>query len=283
LKRLVPLFTSACFFLAGCASPALENCSINLDSTELIPTVDPFLLDSVPRSNAGREALVLAWLEDAGCPKVSTQQIKGSRQQNIICLIAGNSENEILIGAHYDKLGATSGVADNWTGVTTLVTLAAHYGVNQPNHTLRFVAFGAEEKDLLGSKAYVAAIRQGLRPKPTAMLNVDTVGIESLQMDRRGSPNLRCVGRAVASALGTPLSEFIDRSTTGDWEPFARFGIESLSFNAVNRENLLLLHTHRDNRSLVDDDLFQNSFRVIAGTLSAIDDAPQSSQPYTKP
>lgn len=65
----------------------------------------------------------------------------------------------ILITAHYDHLGGMGegvwfpGANDNASGVAVWLDLARHYqqAGNQPDYTLVFVAFAAEEAGLLGS------------------------------------------------------------------------------------------------------------------------------------
>ncbi|PST82101.1 peptidase M20 [Pedobacter yulinensis] len=92
------------------------------------------------------------------------RQGKKTTGKNVVAYIPGKSESVIVISAHYDHLGVRenkifNGADDNASGVAALLKFAAHYakGRNQPNHTLVFAAFDAEEMGLQGAKAFVAS------------------------------------------------------------------------------------------------------------------------------
>ena len=71
-----------------------------------------------------------------------------------------NSDSTIVFIAHYDHLGmlgpdATfNGANDNASGTAMLLSLAKNYSENKPNYNTVFIAFGAEELGLIGSKYF---------------------------------------------------------------------------------------------------------------------------------
>ena len=85
--------------------------------------------------------------------------------QNEIGFVTGKKypNKYIVIGAHYDHLGMMGakalfpGANDNASGVALMMDLARFYAKpeNQPDYTILFIAFGAEEAGLLGSKFFV--------------------------------------------------------------------------------------------------------------------------------
>ena len=87
------------------------------------------------------------------------------KTQNVIGKIEGKTHKDkyILVGAHYDHLGRLGnntfypGANDNASGVAMMLDIAKHYSdvFNQPEYTMIFVGFGAEEAGLLGSKYFV--------------------------------------------------------------------------------------------------------------------------------
>lgn len=87
------------------------------------------------------------------------------RSQNIIGFIEGSEEPDsfIVFTAHYDHLGHMGkdtyfpGANDNASGISMLLNLAQHYAKieNQCKYSVAFIAFGAEEAGLVGSKHYV--------------------------------------------------------------------------------------------------------------------------------
>jgi hypothetical protein len=49
--------------------------------------------------------------------------VKGSKEPNIICAVAGESQQGILVGTHFDSAGG-DGVIDNRTGAVLLPSLS---------------------------------------------------------------------------------------------------------------------------------------------------------------
>lgn len=83
--------------------------------------------------------------------------IKGN---NIIGYVKGKTDQAIVISAHYDHLGIINnkifnGADDDASGVCAVLEYAAYFAKHQPQHTLIFVAFDAEEMGLQGSKYFV--------------------------------------------------------------------------------------------------------------------------------
>ena len=221
--------------------------------------------------NRDREALVDSYFRQLGCDELEQQPVSSKAGNNLVCLVRGISDDEILVGAHYDKLGMSSGVADNWTGIVALLALAERAIKNQPVHTMRFVAFAGEELGLHGSKAYIGHLEEARKPLPGSMINLDTLGISTLTVDRRSHPELVCLAQAAADNVDMGLPVVLLRDISSDWAPFKRAGVNVLSFHSVTRSNRYDLHTHRDQRALVDDGVLQQSYKVIANTLDALD------------
>jgi Zn-dependent M28 family amino/carboxypeptidase len=227
-------------------------------------------LDSVPIRNSEREEEVFNTLHALGCD-VSLQNLPHGRGANVICTITGESDEEILIAAHHDRLGSGRGVADNWTGITILLDLATHYLKHPPIHTIRLVAFADEENDMRGSYHYVRQLKRGRGTRPRVMVNIDTVGVGALRLDYRSSPELACVARAVGDTHDVPLPSPRLSNMAGDWEPFMAKGIPVLHFHSLDDRSMGMLHTYRDRRDLVNDRRLSQALGIIAGTISALD------------
>ena len=86
------------------------------------------------------------------------------KTQNVVGIIRGKRYKDSLIylTAHYDHLGRMGeevyfpGANDNASGVAMILNLAAHYTKeeNRPDYTLVFMALGAEEIGIIGSRHY---------------------------------------------------------------------------------------------------------------------------------
>lgn len=111
---------------------------------------------------------------------------------NIIGFLDNGAPYTIVIGAHYDHLGhgtfggsrdsthigqIHNGADDNASGVAGLLELARHYATNSEKEpfNLLFIAFGAEELGLLGSKYWTENPTLPL-DKIHWMLNMDMIG-----------------------------------------------------------------------------------------------------------
>lgn len=96
---------------------------------------------------------------------IENQHHKRLNTQNVLGLVEGkNPDKEVIVySAHYDHLGRLGeqayfpGANDNASGVAMLLSLARHYALpeNQPEQSILFIAFGAEELGLLGSQYFV--------------------------------------------------------------------------------------------------------------------------------
>lgn len=82
--------------------------------------------------------------------------------QNVAGMVRGTTypDRYFLITAHYDHLGRMGnevyfpGAHDNASGTAMITDLARHFAADPPPVSLLFVAFGAEETGLEGSKYY---------------------------------------------------------------------------------------------------------------------------------
>lgn len=97
--------------------------------------------------------------------KIEARYNQKHRCQNILGFIEGSEEPDsfIVFTAHYDHLGHMGkdtyfpGANDNASGIAMLLSLADYYAKyeNQSKYSIAFIAFGAEEAGLVGSKYYV--------------------------------------------------------------------------------------------------------------------------------
>lgn len=93
---------------------------------------------------------------------IDQQFLSNYTSQNIIGKITGTTypDSILVFSAHYDHLGRMGkdvyfpGANDNASGVAMLLNLAEYYSKNIPEKTIVFMAFGAEESGIIGSKYY---------------------------------------------------------------------------------------------------------------------------------
>lgn len=92
--------------------------------------------------------------------------------QNIIATLPGQTDSQIIVGAHYDGGGA----GDNGSGTALLLETACRLiGAGKLPHTLVFIFFGAEENDTDGSAAYAEAMSDEEVANTAFMINMDSL------------------------------------------------------------------------------------------------------------
>ena len=96
---------------------------------------------------------------------------------NLIVERAGAANDVIMVGAHLDSVEAGPGINDNGSGVATLLVIAERLAeLPDPDSTLRFAFWGAEEGGPFGSAAYVDALSPTELARIVAYLNFDMLG-----------------------------------------------------------------------------------------------------------
>ena len=102
----------------------------------------------------------LIWDADSVYLDVENVFLRDIVTHNVIGSVSGLKKKSIIISAHYDHLGMMGkaifpGANDNASGVAMLLSLANYFSDKSPKYNLVFIAFGAEEAGILGSKYYV--------------------------------------------------------------------------------------------------------------------------------
>lgn len=70
--------------------------------------------------------------------------------ENIVVTKQGKTDQQIIVGAHYDG----TGTGDNGSGIALALTTAQKLFAVETEYTVVFVFFTAEEIGLYGSEAY---------------------------------------------------------------------------------------------------------------------------------
>ncbi|HZK01504.1 MAG TPA: M28 family peptidase [Anaerovoracaceae bacterium] len=96
--------------------------------------------------------------------------------RNVIGDKNNDSPGAVYLTAHYDSVGGP-GAVDNASGVGVLLELARVYANTDCSADLVFIAFGAEEPGLLGSRDFVSNLKGNIREDVLAVVNIDTVGL----------------------------------------------------------------------------------------------------------
>lgn len=164
---------------------------------------------------------------------------------NIIAVKQGLSEREIIVGAHYDSGDEGDGADDNASGVAVLLETARRIIDLETPHTIRFIAFGAEENGLIGSNDYVRSLPKMALENIVYMVNLDSLiagEIAYVYGDADFKGNLRDLVLKEARRLGYDLegktAEELDPPDDpcecSDYFPFKQAGIPYIYFESTN-------------------------------------------------
>ena len=177
------------------------------------------------------------------------------------------------------RYGYTNGAADNATGTAVAVATADRLWRNPlPGWEVELVLTGAEEANLVGSRAYYVRHREELSRGHTYVFNFDNLGAGQVKIiTRTGSiTNVDYENPLVDSALATAGgdSRFADITPgvwhTGDFDSlwFARAGIPSLTLSAQDQDGLIPnLHRPSDTIDNVDETLPVHAVNFAEATI----------------
>ena len=179
---------------------------------------------------------------------------------NIVAIKKGISDEQIIIGAHFDG----DGTGDNGSGIALGLTTAQHFYGVETYYTLVFVFFNAEEVGCKGSTAYANAMTEEEIAKTKYMINMDSLvcgdycnlygGVQDDETqtvnDTEAYDNAMKVAESIGiefhtnpwtyenPAPGYDTPDYASPST-GDWSDhkvFKNIGIKYLYFEATNWE-----------------------------------------------
>jgi alkaline phosphatase isozyme conversion protein len=164
---------------------------------------------------------------------------------NVMAVKTGSSSREIIVGAHYDSGDEGRGADDNASGVAVLLETAREIRNLPTPCTIRFIAFGAEEDDLDGSRYYTDHMSNAEVQNTVAMINLDSLaagdiayvygnaGDQSLRswiMTLATQANIHLETRTAAQLDGTDGTP----CECSDYSPFQSLGIPFAYFEATD-------------------------------------------------
>ncbi|HEX4949108.1 MAG TPA: M28 family peptidase [Blastocatellia bacterium] len=127
--------------------------------------------------------------------RVSEQpyKVNGESYRNVIARFGKETNERIVIGAHYDVCQPLPGADDNASGVAGLIELAHLFGKSELPMTVELVAYTLEEppffrSEAMGSAVHVAVLKQqGIAVR--AMLSLEMIGYFSDEPGSQKFPN----------------------------------------------------------------------------------------------
>jgi len=283
--RFLRLLFSCCLALVGLTCITGGACALAQTSTQTLQSrlqareVVEGHLKSFSTKNREREGLIRKWLAESGCQdtNLSEEMIDRYLPPNVICVLPGETQDVILVGAHTDHVDSYGdGVVDNWTGAVLLPALLYSLNAVPRHHTFLFVGFSDEEKGLVGSRYYVEHLSREQRSRIEGVVNFDSLGMSSTKVwASHADKALLDALTATAMAGHLPLAdmnvETVVPRASADSESFARYRIPRITLHSVTPQTWQILHSPFDKMRAIRMDDYYDSYRLIAEYLIYLD------------
>jgi hypothetical protein len=267
------LFFSAAVFRVVAQSPAAPATSIKFKLIN--PSVIQARLNTYGGSDTDREVSLLRIFQEAGCSteRLSEQAVKKLKQPNIICVLPGETSQEIIVGAHFDHAEIGEGVIDNWSGASLLPTLFQSLSGSSRKHTFVFIGFSGEESGEIGARYFLKHLTKSETSSISLMVNVDTIGLGPTKVWVSHSDKTAVYAlAAIANLLKIPLSGVnVDGAGESDEEPFIEHKVKTITIHSLTSENLHILHSELDAPNAIKMSDYLDTYKLLAAYLAHID------------
>ena len=212
-------------------------------------------------------------------------QARGLSTQNVIGFLEGSHPERryeyVVIGAHYDHLGMDAetgaifnGADDDASGTSVMLELAEAFAhaETRPERSLVFIAFGAEEMGLLGSRHYV---ENPLRPLEQTrwMVNLEMMGrgdegrVSIMMLASLPDSLLDAIGESALEQELEPVDGGSAHLRSGDQFPFHDAGVPILCF--YGGENHPDYHQPTDTADKIQPRWMAALARTVYGAVEA--------------
>ncbi len=295
IHKSLPLLIAILFI--SC-SPQEQTSAPTLDTDQLIEDLRVISSDETEGRRTGtkgnriaREYLVQRFEEEGAKPfqgsfthefSFTNRQEEVMKGVNVIGRISGSSDSVIVITAHYDHLGKRdslifNGADDDASGTAALIAYIDYFSRAQPNHTLVFAAFDAEEMGLRGARAFVSD--SAFMEKVKLNINLDMIAQntenELYAVGTYHYPWLKPVLKEIETGEidllfghDDPNSDLDDWTFASDHGPFHQQGIPFIYFGVEDHEHY---HQHTDDFETIPQEFYKNSVRLILNAILAFD------------
>lgn len=165
---------------------------------------------------------------------------------NVVVTQSGTADTDrtLFVGAHYDSAVAypnyqnLQALDDNASGAGVLSELVRNLNGIEAEHDVQFVAFGAEEGGLNGSKAFVEALSEAEKSNALGMVNLDSLITGDIMYANAGrnayddngqevaaNVSLRENALRIAKELGIDFQVNPAIIPPGETEPYEPYGV----------------------------------------------------------
>jgi Iap family predicted aminopeptidase len=256
-RVILALLSTALFTIAQVTKPEVER-----------------RLQTYEDANLKRELRLQSLFEEVGCKgdNLVEQRVKHAQAPNVICTLPGDTNSEIVVGAHFDFVDRGKGVVDNWSGCSLLPSLFQDLKATARRHTFVLIGFTNEEAGLVGSEFYVHDLTKEKRKNIQAMVNLDSLGLSPAKVDVANKTLTEALF-TVAGRTKLPLSRMsVAGLGRSDSDSFRDRHIPAITIHSVTYDNWKVLHGPGDRLSAIRLDDYYSTYLLIRSYLLYLDE-----------
>jgi len=230
---------------------------------------------AAPCKSSERLNAAMALFEKMGAHPEELSIEKPDGIKNVVLKKTGKTNEILVIGAHYDKVMPGCGAVDNWTGIVTLAHLYKALKDEPTTKTILFVAFGDEEEGLFGSKAMVSAIPKAQLGNYCAMINIDSLGMDTPHiLLNTSSKKMSAMTVSLGKDLGINVTQRPLHGTDADSSSFVAKKIPAITLDGLTDEWSRTLHTPNDQFEKINMDDFYMGYKLALALAQRVDNSP---------
>jgi Iap family predicted aminopeptidase len=207
--------------------------------------------------------------------RVGGRFVPGITERNVVAELRGQSEEAIVVSAHYDSVWRGPGVIDNATGVEGVRRIAEQLAGHGHMRSLIFIAFAAEEVGCIGSRSWIFdAEVTGELERIKACVNLDCIA-HGDRLELMASPKAlsdRLEGFAGELALGNRYELSVGSAGPGvDAFPFHEKKIPAASISHFGYDEY---HLPSERLELVDEQRLADSVELATLLIDSLLEQP---------
>jgi len=213
--------------------------------------------------------------------KVEGEKAK-SESENVIGVVKGKKDENIIITAHHDSVLAGVGADDNGSGVVAILQLAKYFSQKKLERNLIFISFGSEEVLSYGSFQFVKNNPELIK-KTKLVINFDTFGSAFGESRIRITGNNSLFKYIKEKVKISPLYFKVIKKVSpySDHYPFNLFKIPSFYIGRINCINgFYHYHSEFDNPEVIDYKVISDTVEFFKKTIEEI--ASLKKLPFSK-
>lgn len=206
----------------------------------------------VPGVNINAKEAIKLIENNGGIARIELEQEEYTGEShNVVLDLPGETEEYIVLTAHYDSTALSQGAYDNMSGSVGILALAEYFSKQPHYYGIRVIWCGSEERGLLGSKAYVRDHESELS-KVVLNINLDMIGCTMGKFIACCTSEERLVSfiEYLGDIEGFPVDVNQDVYSS-DSTPFADKGIPAVSFARIAPTNTATIHNSYDTKKVM--------------------------------